>query len=184
MFIILDYIHFILALITPHRKWLCKLNTTQSCRGECQIRPRLHYWTWSSETNVVSGLGYMMCSFGGLVLWISLGSPADMFYRLNCHVEKQSVVEDLFFAWLQITDVPWGEESRHNLATKPLKVLVWHTPKLYTCSLYRVSKDLLTYFSCYLSIVLWYIVRRLPLGRGKSEQDYPSYFKTTYQNWK
>ena len=44
--------------------------------------------------------------------------------------------------------------------------------------------DLLTDFSCYLSIVLWYIVRRLPLGRGKSEQDYPSYFKTTYQNWK
>ena len=39
--------------------------------------------------------------------------------------------------------------------------------------------DSLTDFSCYLSIVLWFIVRRLLLGRGKSEQDYPSYFKTT-----
>ena len=29
-----------------------------------------------------------LCSFGSLVLWISLRSPSDLLYRSNCHVEK------------------------------------------------------------------------------------------------
>ena len=29
-----------------------------------------------------------LCSFGSLVLWISLRSPSDLLYKLNCHVEK------------------------------------------------------------------------------------------------
>ena len=40
----------------------------------------------------------MLCSFGTLVLSISLRSPSDLLYRLNCHVDKQHVVGDLFFA--------------------------------------------------------------------------------------
>ena len=44
----------------------------------------------------------MLCSFGSLVLQISLESLSDLVYRLNCHVNKQPVVADLFFAGLWI----------------------------------------------------------------------------------
>ena len=36
-----------------------------------------------------------LCSLGSL---ISLKSPSDLLYRLDCHVDKQPVVGDLFFA--------------------------------------------------------------------------------------
>ena len=42
------------------------------------------------------------CSFDNLVLWISLRLLYDLLYRLNCHVDKQPVVGDLFFAGLWI----------------------------------------------------------------------------------
>ena len=31
-----------------------------------------------------------LCSFGRYILWISLGSPPDLFYRLYSYVDKQS----------------------------------------------------------------------------------------------
>ena len=47
-----------------------------------------------------------LCCFDSHVLWISLESlsrsPPNMLFRLNCHIDKQPVVGDLFFAGLRI----------------------------------------------------------------------------------
>ena len=63
-----------------------------------------------------------LCSFGSFVLWISLRSPFDLLYRLNCHVDKQPVVKDLFFAgfWTAGNSRHGEQITGHNLTTKPL----------------------------------------------------------------
>ena len=45
--------------------------------------------------------GTRLCSFGSLVPRVSLESPLDL-YKLNCHVDKQPAVRDLFFSGLWI----------------------------------------------------------------------------------
>ena len=69
------------------------------CRGGCQIRPRLQLHT---VRDMLSWQNLGCVAFGSLVLWISLESPSDLLYRLNCRVDKQPVVGDLFFAGLWI----------------------------------------------------------------------------------
>ena len=61
-----------------------------------------------------------LCSFGILVPWISLWS--DLLHRLNCHVDKQPVLRDLFFAGLCTAgnSRQGVGKSRHNSTTKPL----------------------------------------------------------------
>ena len=56
-----------------------------------------------------------LCSFGSIILWISLWSPSDLLYRLNCHVDKQPVVGDLFYTGLWIA----GNSCRDNKACNP-----------------------------------------------------------------
>ena len=48
--------------------------------------PELSVFTGVQAT--MNKLGYVHCSFGSLVLWISLGLPPDLLHRSNCHVEK------------------------------------------------------------------------------------------------
>ena len=43
-----------------------------------------------------------LCSFGSLVLWISLRLPSDLLYRSNCHVEKSFWLGNLALAQLSI----------------------------------------------------------------------------------
>ena len=55
--------------------------------------------TWSM---IYAEVTKTLCSFGSLVLRVSLRLPSDLLYRLNCHVDKQLAVRDLFFAGLWI----------------------------------------------------------------------------------
>ena len=60
-------------------------------------------FNWRGMYNAeVGSLWLMLCSFGSLVLQISLESLSDLLYILNCHVNKQPVVVDLFFTGLWI----------------------------------------------------------------------------------
>ena len=66
-----------------------------------------------------------LCSFGSLVLQISLRLPSDFLYRSNCHVEKQSVVGSLVFAQLFIASKSCrGERFTHITLEYTLKLKI------------------------------------------------------------
>ena len=63
----------------------------------------------------------MLCSFGHLVLWISLRSQSELLYRLNYHDDKQPIVGDLFFVGLGLLGMAIHvSRSTHNSTIKPL----------------------------------------------------------------
>ena len=81
------------------------VNTTQSDVGGCQIRPWvpirpcLHYCMWSVFRGHRQNLGCVVAlavSSSGF----HSGHGLNLLYRLNCYVDKQPVVGDLFFAEL------------------------------------------------------------------------------------
>ena len=61
------------------------------------------------------------CSFGSLVLGISLRSPSDLLHRLNCHFDKQPVVWNLFFTRLRCWQQPswWANQAITWLIQNP-----------------------------------------------------------------
>ena len=56
---------------------------TQGRAFNCMLSGIVRVYRCTSTDELVR-----LCSFGSLVLWISLRSPSDLLYRLNCHVEK------------------------------------------------------------------------------------------------
>ena len=59
-----------------------------------------------------------MYSFDSLVLWTSNVIMHHLLYRLNCHVDKQATVGELFFTGLQIADIAAIEISKHTIISK------------------------------------------------------------------
>ena len=53
-----------------------------------------------------------LCSFGSLVLWISLRSLPDLLHKWNSHVYKQSTMGKLVFAYLWVAgNSGWSEQT-------------------------------------------------------------------------
>ena len=74
---------------------------------------QIAYSMWYGE---IGNLGCIALAVSCIV-WISPGSPSDLLYRLNCHVDQQPVVGNLFFAELWIA----GNSFRSNQIMSSLK---------------------------------------------------------------
>ena len=72
------------------------------------------------------GKTYRLCSFGRLVLWISLRSQSDLLYRLNCHDDQQPVVGFVLRWTLDCWEQPfmWANQST-------IKPLIQSSPILF-----------------------------------------------------
>ena len=100
--------------------------------------------TWSM---VCPGRQLRPCSFSSPVLWISLRSATDdLLYRLNCHVDKQPALGDLFFTrlWIATNNSRWANHVITKERSLCLKMKLINAERIWG---YLCTASFSTYFT-------------------------------------